>query len=86
MKENIVKREVTRIARSRGRVPFGFEPDPEDSSMIKSIPEHLEILDEIKELVSSKVLSLREGSAWIYEKTGRSLSYQGLKDKIDYGN
>tara|TARA_R100001244_G_scaffold57696_1_gene48833 strand:+ start:475 stop:708 length:234 start_codon:yes stop_codon:yes gene_type:complete len=67
----------------KGRVPFGYEKDPEDPKYLKAIPEQLEVLEEISGLISSRVLSLREGSAWIYEKTGRTLSYQGLKNIVD---
>ena len=34
-------------------------------------------------MVSDKVLSLREGSAWLEYNTGRKLSHQGLKKIID---
>tara|TARA_R110000744_G_scaffold303087_2_gene411911 strand:+ start:2688 stop:2891 length:204 start_codon:yes stop_codon:yes gene_type:complete len=64
-------------------VPFGYEEDPEDPKYLKAIPNQLKVLEEITELISSRVLSLREGSAWIYEKTGRTLSYQGLKHIVD---
>jgi hypothetical protein len=67
----------------KGRVPFGYEKDPEDPKYLKAIPEQLEVLEEISGLISTRVLSLREGSAWIYEKTGRTLSYQGLKNIVD---
>ena len=67
----------------KGRVPFGYKKDPDNPKFLKPIPEELEVLDEIANLVSSKVLSLREGSAWIPHKTGRSLSYQGLKNIVD---
>lgn len=67
----------------KGRVPFGYEEDPEDPKYLKAIPNQLKVLEEITELISSRVLSLREGSAWIYEKTGRTLSYQGLKHIVD---
>ena len=67
----------------KGRIPFGYEKDPENPKVLKPIPTQLEVLNEIVGLVSSRVLSLREGSAWIYEKTGRSLSYQGLKNIVD---
>ena len=39
--------------------------------------------EEIVSLVKEKVLSLREGSAWIEHKTGRKLSHVGLKKIID---
>ncbi len=71
------------MRKHRGRVPFGYEKDPSNPSFLKEIPTQLEVLNEIKDLVSSNVLSLREGSAWIYEKTGRTLSYQGLKNIVD---
>jgi hypothetical protein len=57
----------------KGHVPFGYKKEKEE----------LKVLDEIKELVSTKVISLREGSSWIEYKTGRKLSYQGLKNIID---
>tara|TARA_Y100000361_G_scaffold138655_1_gene141036 strand:- start:7 stop:252 length:246 start_codon:yes stop_codon:yes gene_type:complete len=71
------------IKRRNGRVPFGYEENAEDRTLLDPIPEQLEALEEIKTMVSQGVLSLREGSAWILHKTGRSLSYQGLKDKVD---
>ena len=35
------------------------------------------------DLIKDKSISLREGSAWLEFRTGRKLSYQGLKNKID---
>ena len=64
----------------KGHIPFGYRK--EDKQLIP-IEEELRVLDEIKELVSNKVISLREGSSWIEYKTGRKLSYQGLKNIID---
>ena len=64
----------------KGPAPFGYI---KDQDKLIEIPEELEALEEIKSLVKNKVLSLREGSAWIEYKTGRKLSYQGLKNKID---
>ena len=64
-------------------VPFGYRVSQEDPKVLDEIPEQLEALSEIKELVSDKVLSLREGSAWLEYHTGRKLSHQGLKKIID---
>lgn len=64
----------------KGPAPFGYV---KDQDKLIEIPKELEALEEIKGLVKNKVLSLREGSAWIEYKTGRKLSYQGLKNKID---
>jgi hypothetical protein len=64
----------------KGHVPFGYKKEKKE---LIPIEEELKVLDEIKELVSNKVISLREGSSWIEYKTGRKLSYQGLKNIID---
>ena len=64
----------------KGHVPFGYKKEDKELVPIES---ELEVLEEIKELVSNKVISLREGSSWIEYKTGRKLSYQGLKNIID---
>jgi len=50
----------------KGPAPFGYV---KDQDKLIEIPEELEALEEIKGLVKNKVLSLREGSAWIEYKT-----------------
>lgn len=67
-----------------GKVPFGYERDPVNPSMLLPISKDLDALQEIKDLVVSQAISLREGSQWIEQKTGKTLSYQGLKDRIDH--
>jgi len=64
----------------KGNVPFGYKK--EDKQLIP-IPEELEALEDIKQAVINKKLSLRDGSMWLEYKTGRKLSYQGLKNIID---
>jgi hypothetical protein len=64
----------------RGPAPFGYR---KEGDILVEIPQETKALEEIKELVREKVISLREGSAWLEYKTGRKLSYQGLKNKID---
>ena len=64
----------------KGHVPFGYKKEEKKLIPIES---ELEALEEIKDLVNNKVISLREGSSWIEYKTGRKLSYQGLKNIID---
>ena len=71
------------MRRTSSTIPFGYRISPEDSKTLEEVPEELEVLLEIKKLVSSKVLSLREGSAWIEHKTGRKLSHVGLKKMVD---
>lgn len=67
-----------------GKVPFGYEADPHNPSMLLPISKDLDVLQEIKFLITAKAISLREGSQWIEQKTGKKLSYQGLKDRIDH--
>jgi hypothetical protein len=64
-------------------VPFGYEVSHEDPKFLEEIPDQLEVLKEMKDLVTDKVLSLREASSWIEHKTGRYLSHVGLKKIID---
>ena len=68
------------MMKRRGPAPFGYKKEGDD---LIEIPQETKALEEIKELVREKVISLREGSAWLEYKTGRKLSYQGLKNKID---
>jgi hypothetical protein len=60
-------------------VPFGYIISETNPKILEEVPEQLEALNEISGMVKDQVLSLREGSAWLEHKTGRSLSHQGLK-------
>ena len=71
------------MRRSSSTISFGYRLSEEDSPHLEEIPEQLSVLKEIVSLVKEKVLSLREGSAWIEHKTGRKLSHVGLKKIID---
>ena len=64
-------------------IPFGYKVSKDDPKLLEEIPLELKALSEIKTMVSDKVLSLREGSAWLEYNTGRKLSHQGLKKIID---
>ena len=71
------------MRRSSSTIPFGYKLSEKDSAYLEEIPEQLSVLKDISSLVKEKVLSLREGSAWIEYKTGRRLSHVGLKKIID---
>ena len=71
------------MRRSSSTITFGYKLSERDSAHLEEIPEQLSVLKEIVSLVKEKVLSLREGSAWIEHKTGRKLSHVGLKKIID---
>lgn len=70
--------------RTSSTIPFGYEL-AEDNKTLKPISTQLEILKTVAYLVQQETLSLREGSLWIEEKTGRPLSHTGLKKIIDNG-
>jgi hypothetical protein len=77
MPKEMLKKKVS------STVPFGYEVSHEDPKFLEAIPEQLEVLNEMKALVTNRVLSLREASTWIEHKTGRYLSHVGLKKIID---
>ena len=64
-------------------IPFGYKISDKDSAFLEEVPEQLEALEDIKELLRMKALSLREGSMWLEHRTGRSLSHAGLKKMMD---
>ena len=66
----------------KGKTPFGYKISQKSSNQLEEIPEELEALDKIKDLVTNGSISLRDGAAWVVHKTGRSISHQGLKNVI----
>jgi len=66
----------------KGQTPFGYKQINESSKELEEIPEQIEALDNIKELINDGSISLRDGAAWITFKTGRNISHQGLKNVI----
>ena len=70
------------MKRRTSTIPFGYSLS-EDKVTLEAIPEQLEALDEIKDLVHEKSLSLRDGATWFHYKTGSKLSHVGLKKIID---
>ena len=67
------------MRRSSSTIPFGYKLDEEDTTKLVEVPEELEVLNDILPLIKNQSLSLREGSLYISQKTGRSLSLMGLK-------
>ena len=67
------------MRRSSSTIPFGYKLDEEDTTKLVEVPEELEVLNDILPLIKNQSLSLREGSLYISQKTGRSLSHMGLK-------
>ena len=62
-------------------VPFGYEIDTEDDSWLLPISRELELLELAKKHL--KQYSYREVSAWLTTQSGRSITHDGLKKRID---
>lgn len=70
------------MRRKKGKIPFGFREIKKGSKDLEEIPEEIEALDDIKDLINEGSISLRDGAAWVAFKTGRKISHQGLKNVI----
>jgi hypothetical protein len=70
-----------RIPRTSNYVPFGYEVDPEDEEWLNPIPRELELLELAKKHL--KQYSLRQVSAWLTTQSGKSITHDGLKKRID---
>ena len=62
-------------------VPFGYEIDTEDDSWLMPISRELELLELAKKHL--KQYSYREVSAWLTTQSGRRITHDGLKKRID---
>lgn len=62
-------------------VPFGYNIDPADDSWLEPVPKELELLELAKKHL--KQYSYREVSAWLTTQSGRQITHDGLKKRID---
>jgi len=62
-------------------VPFGYAIDPEDDTWLNPISKELELLELAKKHL--KQYSYREVSAWLTTQSGRKITHDGLKKRID---
>jgi len=61
--------------KKRGRViPFGFERDPNDPQMLRSIPLQLKALRQAKAYLVTGQYSYRDVTDWMNRATGRKMS------------
>ena len=74
-------RHWERIPRLVKVVPFGYEIDPEDDEWLNPIEKELELLELAKKHL--KQYSYREVSAWLTTQSGRQITHDGLKKRID---
>jgi len=66
---------------SKRSVPFGYEIDPTDDAWLSPISRQLELLELAKKHL--KQYSYREVSAWLTTQSGRRITHDGLKKRID---
>jgi|TARA_Y100000114_G_scaffold149902_1_gene164696 hypothetical protein len=70
------------IRRTSSTIPFGYE----ESSVVghlKPVPEQLEALEVVEDMLNKQEISLQTASDWLDYKVGRTLSKAGLKKHMD---
>jgi len=75
MKEGYIKRKTSTI-------PFGYE-ESDETGYFKPIPDQLEALLIVEDLIKNESISLRDASDWIEYETNRKISHAGLKKHMD---
>ena len=68
-----------KIKRKARTIPFGYKL-AEDPDYIEPIESELKALEEAKEFL--KTCSYREVAIWLTRKTGRYISYVGLRKRV----
>jgi hypothetical protein len=81
---DIEGKEWSRIPRVSRHIPFGYVVDSEDDDYLIPVPEELEALEMAKKHL--KQYSYRKVANWLTQQTGRSISFRGLKKRIDIEN
>ena len=81
---DIEGKQWKRIPKISRLVPFGYTLDPEDKDYLIPVAEELEALEVAKKHL--KQYSYRQVANWLTQQTGRSISYRGLKKRIDIEN
>ena len=69
------------IARVTRTIPFGYEVDPDNDKLLQPIIPELEAL----ELAKNHILqyTYKEVALWLTKQTGRYISGEGLKKRVD---
>ena len=81
MEQTKVKNTWRPVVRKSRQIPFGYEADPNDDTILLPIQEQLDALLEAKEYL--KTCSYREVSRWLSAKTGRNITYQALHKLVN---
>ena len=83
-KPDVEIKQWSRIPRVARTIPFGYKEDEEDKDFLLPIKEELDALDLAKKHL--KQYSYRKVANWLTQQTGRSISFRGLKKRIDIEN
>jgi len=70
-----------KLPRTSRVIPFGYTVNPEEPDWLIPVPKELELLELAKKHL--KQYSYREVSAWLSHESGRMISHDGLKKRID---
>lgn len=62
--------------------PFGYEYADEEKSEVRPVEKDLQLLEEIKELVDIKALSVREAAIWLSAHASRKISFEALRLRL----
>ena len=81
---DIEGKQWKRIPKISRLVPFGYTLDPEDKDYLIPVAEELEALEVAKKHL--RQYSYRQVANCLTQQTGRSISYRGLKKRIDIEN
>ncbi len=68
------------VVRKSRQIPFGYEADPTDDTILLPVQRQLDTLLEAKKYL--KTCSYREVARWLSVKSGRSITHQALHKLI----
>jgi hypothetical protein len=68
------------IVRTSRQIPFGYKLDPNDNWILLPVPLELDLLEQAKKHL--KQYSYRAVADWLTEKSGRSITHAGLRQRI----
>lgn len=68
--------------RLSSRIPFGYALDPDDPKQLIPVVFELEALDKARKYLKEGH-SLRKVSQWLSDKTGRKITHEGLKQRVE---
>lgn len=79
---NLSGKEWTTLPRLSRTIPFGYQVDEADDTILQPIIFELEALEQAKKHLR-KGFSLRVVANWLSDITGRRISHMGLKKRVE---